>query len=180
MNSLSVLRRSISASFTRLACAAALAAAGTSTLADPGKTRTLELKIGVAIAETLSPGDSATCPLIGHVSGAGYATELGAVSVLATDCFAPTDTTGTAFAFFTRPGTLVKLKTASGDELHGTYQGTAVGNPYPIQAISGNVAFSGGTGRFKRASGSASIEGVENIGTTPAVGFLVISGQLTF
>ena len=170
MNSPSVLRRP----FTTLACAAALLAAAGGAFADPGKGKSIELKIGVAIAETLTPEDSPSCPFIGTITGGGYATELGAVTVQATDCFAQTDTT--SFAFKTRPGTVVTLTTASGDQLFGTYSGTAVGNPFPVLAINGNVTFNGGTGRFKRASGSGTLQGVENIGTTPAVGFLVISG----
>ena len=116
--------------------------------------------------------------MIGNITGGGYATELGAVTVQATDCFVPTGPM--SFAFATRPDTFVTLTTASGDQLFGTYSGTAVGNPLPVLAINGNVTFTGGTGRFKRASGSGTLQGVENIGSTPAVGFLVISGTLTF
>lgn len=173
MNSPSLLRRP----FTTLACAAALLAAAGGAFADSGKGTSIELKIGVAISETLTPGDSQSCPLIGNITGGGYATELGAVTVQATDCFAPTGPS--SFAFATRPGTFVTLTTASGDALYGTYSGTAVGNPLPVLAINGSVTFTGGTGRFKRASGSGTLQGVENIGTTPAVGFLVISGTLS-
>ena len=172
MNLTSVLRRP----FTTLACAAALLAATGGALAEPGKGKSLELKIGVAISETLTSGDPATCPVIGNITGGGYATELGAVTVQATDCFAPTGPT--SFAFVTHPITVVTLTTASGEALYGTYSGTAVGNPFPVLAINGNVTFNGGTGRFKRASGSGTLQGVENIGITPAVGFLVISGSL--
>ena len=171
MSSPSLLRRP----FTTLACAATLLAAASGAFADPGKGKSIELKIGVAISETLTPGDDPVgCPMIGNITGGGYATELGAVTVQATDCFKQTD--ATTFAFITRPGTFVTLTTASGDELYGTYSGTGVGNPLPVLAINGNVTFNGGTGRFKRASGSGTLQGVENIGTTPAVGFLVISG----
>ena len=83
-------------------------------------------------------------------------------------------------AFATKPGTVVTLTTANGDQLFGSYAGTATGAPYPIESISASLKISGGTGRYANASGSATIEGVENIGTVPAVGVLVISGRLSY
>ena len=147
-------------------------------MADGG--RTIKLRIGVAITEMIGAGDSPACPLIGQITGSGYSTELGAVGIRATDCFVPTDATGTSFAFATKPGTVVTLTTANGDQLFGSYAGTATGAPAPIESISANLTISGGTGRYLNASGSANIEGVENIGTMPAVGVLVISGRLSY
>ena len=54
------------------------------------------------------------------------------------------------------------------------------GAPAPIDSICANLTISGGTGRYLNASGSANIEGVENIGSMPAVGVLVISGRLSY
>lgn len=170
------LRRSLS----RLACAGALFA----TLASPAladKTSSVKLKIGIAFTETLALSSDGICPVFeGRISGTGYSTDLGAVSVQATDCFVPTDASGTNFMFMTKPGTVVSLKTASGDILYGTYQGTATGQPFPIEALSGTVTFAGGTGRFAKASGTGTLEGVENIGSEPATGVIVISGKVTY
>ena len=170
--------------FAGLAGAAALIAMlAVSGPAHAGKEGSLTLRIGVAISETLAPGTDGICPgFEGHIRGVGYSTELGAVGIEATDCFvpAPGDTTGSNFVFWTKPGTVVTLTTSSGDTLVGTTQGTATGQPFPIEAISGKVTFTGGTGRYKNAAGSGSIEGIENIGTTPATGILVISGTITY
>ena len=168
--------------FAGLAGAAALIAMlAVSGPAYAGKEGSLTLRIGVAISETLAPGTDGICPgFEGHIRGVGYSTELGAVSVQATDCFIPTDFSGQNFAFASKPGTVVTLTTSSGDTLVGTTQGTATGQPFPIEAISGKVTFTGGTGRYKNATGSGSIEGIENIGTTPATGILVISGTITY
>ena len=167
-------------SLTRIACAGALFA----TLAGPAladKTSTIKLKIGIAFTETIAASADGVCPYFeGHLSGAGFSTDLGAVTVQATDCFVPTDPSGANFMFMTKPGTSVALRTASGDTLFGTYQGTATGQPYPIEALSGTVTFAGGTGRFAKASGTGTLEGVENIGGEPATGVIVISGKVTY
>lgn len=144
-----------------------------------GKETSLTLKIGVAISETITETGNPLCPAIGQINGLGYSTELGAVRVQATDCFYPTEPFGN-FAFFTKPGTMVTLTTASNEMLYGTYQGTATGQPFPIEAISANVSFNGGTGRFEKATGSATIDGIENIGTVPATGVLLITGKVTY
>ena len=168
--------------FASLAGAAALIAMlAVSGPAYAGKETSLTLRIGLAISETLAPVTDGICHgFEGHIQGVGYSTELGAVSVQATDCFVQTDSSGQNFAFASKPGTVVTLTTSSGDTLIGTTQGTATGQPFPIEAISGRVTFTGGTGRYKNAAGSGSIEGIENIGTTPATGILVISGTITY
>ncbi len=168
-------------SFLRPALAACVLVALGSPPALADKTTDIDLRIGVAITETIEPGDSMACPMIGRLSGHGYSTELGPVSVEATDCFVPTDATGTSFKFFTKPETVVKLTTRNGDQVFGSYEnGLAKGAPFPIMSISANLKISGGTGLYRKASGSATIEGIENIGVVPAVGVLVISGKLSY
>ena len=164
----------------RNACAGAMLAALCTqpALAGDAKTTNVKLRIGVAFTETIRPSDSTSCPgLIGEISGTGYSTELGAVGIRSTDCFVP-DPTGTTLKFFTNPR--VTLTTLGGDEIWGTYEGTATGAPLPIISISANLMIAGGTGRYVNASGTASIEGIENIGSAPAVGVLVISGKLSY
>lgn len=158
--------------------AAMLAAFGAQpALAADNKTTTVDLRIGVAFSETIGPGDS-HCPAIGHITGSGYSTELGAVGIRSTDCVVPDDATFSSFQFFSYPR--VTLTTRNGDEIWGTYKGTATGSPPPIASISATLSIAGGTGRYRNASGSATIEGVENIATVPAVGVLVISGKLSY
>jgi hypothetical protein len=57
-------------------------------------------------------------------------------------------------------GRLLVLTAADGDEVHATYTGSAGGFPPEIGgpiAVTGKIVFSGGTGRFKNASGSADL-----------------------
>ena len=140
------------------------------------KTTTVDLRIGVAFTETIGQGDS-LCQVIGQINGSGYSTVLGAVGIQSTDCIVPDDAFS-SFKFSSHPR--VKLTTRNGDEIWGTYDGIATGAPPPIASISATLTIAGGTGRYKNASGSATIEGVENIGTVPAVGVLVISGMLSY
>ena len=142
------------------------------------KTITVDLRIGVAFTETIGPGDSLKCPVIGQINGNGYSTVLGAVGIQSTDCILPADATFSSFKFSSYPR--VTLTTRNGDEIWGTYDGIATGAPPPIASISATLTIAGGTGRYKNASGSATIEGVENIGLMPAVGVLVISGKLSY
>ena len=57
-------------------------------------------------------------------------------------------------------GGVLVLTAANGDEVHATYTGKAGGFPPetggPI-AVTGNIVFAGGTGRFKNASGTAEL-----------------------
>ena len=148
-------------------------------LAADARTTNVKLRIGVAFTETIQfPGDE-NCPAIGHISGSGFSTVLGVIGIKSTDCVFPADATLSSFKFFSYPR--VTLTTSSGDEIWATYKdGTATGSPPPILSISANLTIAGGTGRYENAFGSATIEGVENIGSVPPVGVLVISGKLSY
>jgi hypothetical protein len=57
-------------------------------------------------------------------------------------------------------GVVLVLTAANGDEVYGTYTGRAGGFPPQIGgaiAVTGTIVFSGGTGRFEHASGSAEL-----------------------
>ena len=57
-------------------------------------------------------------------------------------------------------GEVLVLTAANGDEVHATYTGKAGGFPPAIGgpiAVTGTIVFSGGTGRFKNASGTAEL-----------------------
>ena len=54
-------------------------------------------------------------------------------------------------------GGVLVLTAANGDEVHATYTGKAGGFPPALGgpiAVTGNIVFAGGTGRFKNASGA--------------------------
>lgn len=174
----SPLRRSLLA----LASAAALCLASTSPAwaddddnSNDEKSTTIQFKASVTITEVVG-GGNANCMAIGAITGTGHATDMGPVTVSAFDCI--NFSSPTSFTFQTLKDTKVVLTSVAGEQLFGTYKGTATPQPFPIMVISGTVTFKGGTGRFIRATGTGTITGVENIGTQPATGVLVVSGKL--
>jgi hypothetical protein len=166
---LQFLQRSVTAA----ACGAALLLASASPAwADDSEA----FKVAVTISETLTPGNS-NCAAVGVVTGSGLATEMGPVSVSAFDCI--NFSSPTSFNFQTLKDTRVVLTAATGEQLFAFYKGTSTPKPFPIMAITGSITFQGGTGRFARASGNGSLQGVENIGTVPATGVILMSGKLS-
>jgi hypothetical protein len=128
------------------------------------------------------------CPLRGVSAGGGTATigsTTAPVTMSATDCVSVTPTGGFAFnnglLIFTDP---------NGDTISASYSGTFV--PVGPSATPGLVDYSidkatfvvvGGTGRYRRATGSGSLSGTETIdptGATPAHGVLSASGNIAY
>jgi hypothetical protein len=123
-------------------------------------------KATVRTQEVLYPDPSACVAypfLVGATTGTGTASHLGAVTLVATDCITPGMNT------FTFSGGKLTLTAANGDELNATYNGLlqplANTAPYTLYSISGNLIFTGGTGRFVGATGSGYLGGTENIKT---------------
>lgn len=97
-----------------------------------------------------------------HFTIMGEATHLGKVNALLEHCGYPdfqNPGLGTD-----REGTML-IVAANGDELHGSYQGEALGGGH----FSGTVEFIGGTGRFEGATGHATLSGStdRSAGTIP-------------
>ena len=103
---------------------------------------------------------AAQCPsplLLESYRGGGTATHTGKYDIVNSHCLDP------ATGALTN-GTFVKT-VASGDQLFGTYVGSAsvIQPPTPVAifAITGTLTFTGGTGRFTGATGTTTISGTE-------------------
>jgi hypothetical protein len=89
------------------------------------------------------------------ISGTGRATQLGAYTYSATECF---DVASGAFA-----GSAT-LTAANGDAMTGTYQGQVTGTDDPnVIAYEEELELTGGTGRFAGATGTFQVAGLANL-----------------
>jgi hypothetical protein len=89
------------------------------------------------------------------IGGIGRATQLGAYTYTATECF---DAVSGAFA-----GSAT-LTAANGDEITGTYQGQVSGTADPgVITYQEMLELTGGTGRFAGATGRLQVAGVANL-----------------
>ncbi len=109
-------------------------------------------------------GPDAECPVLQErLEGRGTATHFGRYSIINSHCLDP------ATGALTN-GVFVKA-IASGDQVLGTYSGTATplppepGDPPFIGrfAINGDLQFTGGTGRFSGLSGTATMRGTSRV-----------------
>lgn len=134
----------------------------------------LPFKATATTQESLRPDPSCPSFLGGTTTGKGIATQLGVISLVATDCVTPGATT------FTFSNGVLTLTNTNGDELTASYQGTlsplASPIPTPIYTIDGRYTVTGGTGRFANASGSGYMKGVQNVQT--GQGQYVLTGTL--
>ena len=105
---------------------------------------------------TIAPGGRCPAPLLLESDqGGGTATHVGKYTIVNSHCVDPI--TGALTG-----GTFVKT-TANGDQIFGTYAGSAtvIQAPAPVGifSLSGTVEFTGGTGRFAGATGTTSMTG---------------------
>lgn len=95
----------------------------------------------------------------GTTTGTGKSSHLGKVSLMATDCITPMEN------YFTFKGKF-ELTASNGDKLTGDYSGSFKPITPPKYSLSDAVfQITGGTGRFSQASGSAELQGTQNIQT---------------
>lgn len=157
----------------------ALAAAGATAPAAVAGPKNAPFKAAVVTQETLR-FDPAACNappyLAGTTTGTGVASQMGAISFVASDCIS---TGATTFSFGNGQLTITA---ANGDELKATYSGTLTPLPNPVQlplyTLSGHFNVTGGTGRFEAASGSGYLQGVEN--TQTGQGFFDLVGTISY
>ncbi len=116
-------------------------------------------KATIAIVETIETVGSPPCLLLGNISGTGVASHGGKVTVASTDCINPMNATSFSFA-----SERVVLSVASGEQIWARYAGTLAVEG-PIGVIAGGYEVIGGTGRFTRAKGAGTIQGIEDMTT---------------
>ena len=124
--------------------------------AGPGaEARLVPWKESYQASGTIAPGAPCPAPLmLVSLTGGGTATHVGKYTIVNSHCvdLATGALTG---------GTFVKTA-ANGDRIFGTYSGSsAIIQPPPIGifSVTGTLHFTGGTGRFAGATGTASMNG---------------------
>ena len=168
---LSLLRDMMHASF--------LAAALVSPMAFAGPTN-VPFKAAFTISESVVFGGSNGCNATGMIRGSGQASHLGRATLVSQDCIVFTSPTSPNFNFSS--STLV-LQAANGDQLFATYSGTATPQAGGALLLSGQFILNGGTGRFASATGTGTIDGLEDISGVPyqpAVGTVMLSGKISY
>jgi hypothetical protein len=134
----------------------------------------LPFKAVLQTQETLAldPVDCVSAPFLqGTTTGSGSATLLGKITGVSTDCISPTD------GSYTFSNGHMTLTTANGDTLTADYSGslTPTAN-YPVFSLSGTYRITGGTGRLAGATGTGTLQGLDNIAS--GTGQYVMTGTL--
>ena len=153
--------------------AAVVASAALSSIAFAGPT-SVPFKVKIVTQEELHFDITRVCPvLVGTTTASGQASHMGAVSGISSDCAAPY---GNTFVF--DHGKLT-LTAANGDELRADYNGSLSPTVTPqIYSVAGSYQVTGGTGRCSGASGSGTLQGIENLQT--GQGQLQLSGTISY
>ena len=144
---------------------------------------------GVQISELLQvpsnlsscqPSDpSAESAALGFITGSGLGSAIGAFTVESVDCVRSANPLPYFLPPFTFSSTTFKLTTADGDQIIATYGGTAELQPSGVLVLKGSFTFTGGTGKYSKVKGGGTLIGVENIATSPATGFVTLSGTIS-
>lgn len=169
-----MIARSLAVSTLRVALSAAAIAVATTAVAGP--TNVPFKATFVTQEQPLHPDPicQTALHLIGITALSGHASHLGATTGVSSDCVTPTS----PYTFSFANGKLTAIA-ANGDELRAEYSGTLspTATP-PIYAIAGSYHITGGTGRFSGASGSGTLQGIDNIQT--GQGQLHLSGVISY
>jgi len=133
---------------------------------------TIAFSAHIAMAEKVGPGTS-TCFLTGTVHGVGSEATLGPLAVASEDCINPTS--ATSFLFVSDKVVL----SARGGEIWAAYIGSLSATDGSVR---GTYFVFGGTGRFKDARGTGTIEGFEIVDfqNGRGTGRIQLTGALTY
>jgi len=141
------------------------------------------------ISELVTPIGSGPCYLTGEIIVVnGLATHIGKVMVPSSpslDCINPK---GSSFTFYSKKPLI--LVAANGDQIWACYSGTLTqGSSVPptkvsnIYLIDGTFNIVGGMGNFGGASGSGTLQGLEDLSgifATPALGQIILNGTIAY
>ena len=132
----------------------------------------------VNVTESVAPNPNPTpaCVLLGDVSGTGTAS-VGDVSIASQDCIVPLSETG-PFVFSSQDIVL----TSRNGAMYGHYAGVLLptGNP-GVYTVAGTYWITGGTGRYKHASGTGILTGTESLALgLGATGTIALRGILSY
>ncbi|MDP1638390.1 MAG: hypothetical protein Q8K74_06210 [Candidatus Nitrotoga sp.] len=120
--------------------------------------KTKEIKFSLGTQEQVGYTPSCPSQFGGITSGSGKGTHLGVISLAAKDCIIPMQN-----YFISNNGNLT-ITAANGDNITGTYSGSFIptDNPSIYMYDDFTIQITGGTGRFKGATGSGALEGTSN------------------
>lgn len=146
--------------------------ASLSAVAAPASTKPLVIE-GV-IQEFVGPAVRCPSNFGGTIVGHGISSLAGRVAFIGTDCITQN---GPLFNFTEGRMTIV---TAESDQIFANYSGQFVPTGQGANFVFSNATFqiTGGTGRYKKASGGGSFTGDEDMGT--GAGTIKLTGQITF
>jgi hypothetical protein len=128
----------------------------------------------IAITESVHQVGSLPCILVGDISGKGVATNLGVVNLVSHDCINPISATEFSFS-----SDQLELTAANGDKIFAAYGGILSAT---TGLITGGYLIVGGTGRFSKATGAGTIQGLEeiNLGTGTGTGQIKLIGTISY
>jgi hypothetical protein len=172
----------------RLVRATSTAAALVAALAAPPAAQAggVELLVATAqITELLGPATDAGCQpsstqpgatASGTINGQGVASVIGAFTVASVDCIRSADPNFTPPFHFS--STQFVLTARNGDTVVMNYSGTANLSPVGLLVLNGSFTITGGTGSFRKARGSGTLTGLEDIFSVPARGYVTLTGKM--
>lgn len=146
-----------------------------------------KFEAGIQISEMLQfPSSSPDCQpadwstssaALGFINGSGLGTVIGAFTLESVDCVR------SASPNFSPPfnfsSTTFKLTAANGDQIIARYSGAAELQPTGLLVLTGSFTFTSGTGKYSKVTGGGTLQGVEDISTFPATGFVSLSGTIS-
>jgi len=115
----------------------------------------------------------------GTISGQGIAASVGAFTLNSLDCITSASPPPYLLPPLNFSSKQLVIKAGNGDQIVAEYEGTATALPNGLLVLNGTYTFISGTGRFLGVKGSGVLEGIEDISTQPAKGFVTLSGRIS-
>jgi len=145
----------------------------TSFAASAGPATTKPLEISGVLQELVGPSLRCASKFGGTIIGHGTSAQVGPVAFLGTDCITPS---GSLFNFSEGRITIIM---GTAEQIFANYSGQFVPTGEGTKFTFNNATFqiTGGTGRYKHASGGGSFTGGEDMAT--GAGTIKLKGQIT-